>query len=261
MNLGPVRAVQRVLRSLRVPRDVRVAHAAHRIVAQLLVLDQSLHHVDAKTVGAALEPEPDHAVNRRDHFRISIIQVGLLLEEHVQVPRRRRRVVLPRAAAEVALPVGRRTLRRAGNPDVPVAFRIGARRPRLDEPRMLLRSVIRHQIDNHANPAAMRRRDQPIERRQIAELRMDAAVVADVVAPVVERRRVDRVQPDRVDADRLEIVEMRGDAVEVADAVAVRIGERARIDLVEDGASPPIYRVLRKPRRWIPPQILPQHPV
>ena len=86
----------------------------------------------------------------------------------------------------------------------------------------------------------MRLREQPIEGGEIAEVRMDAAVVADVVAPVVERRRVDRVQPDRIDAERAQIVEMRGDAVEIADAVAVRIGKRARIDLIEDGALPPL---------------------
>ena len=105
---------------------------------------------------------------------------------------------------------------------------------------MLVRSVIRHQVEDDANAAAMRLGDQAIERREVAEIRMDAAVVADVVAPIIERRRVDRAQPDRVDAERLEIVEMRGDAVEVADSVAVRIGETARIDLVEDRALPPL---------------------
>ena len=100
--------------------------------------------------------------------------------------------------------------------------------------------MVGHQVDNHADAAAMRLREQAIEGGEIAELRMDSAVVADVVAPVVERRRVDRVQPDRIDAERAQIVEMRGDAVEIADAVAVRIGKRARIDLIEDGALPPL---------------------
>ena len=140
------------------------------------------------------------------------------------------------------------TIRRTGNPDVPVALGIGARRARLDEPRMLIRSMIRHEIDDHADAAAMRLRQQAIERGEVAEVRMDAAVVADVVAPVVERRRVDRVQPDRIDAERAQVVEMRGDAVEIADAVAVRIGERARIDLVEDGALPPLKQPSRSRR-------------
>src|SRR5258705_631748 len=111
---------------------------------------------------------------------------------------------------------------------------------------MLIRRVIRNEIYNHADTALMRRGDQPIECREIAEVGMDTAVVADVVTPIGERRRVNRIQPDRIDAERvrasIEIVEMRGDAVEVADAVAIRIGERARIDLVEDGALPPFER-------------------
>ena len=79
----------------------------------------------------------------------------------------------------------------------------------------------------------MRLCDQPIEGGEIPEIRVDAAIVADVVAPVVERRRIDGVQPDGVDAERvrcavIEIVEMRGNAVEIADAVSVRIGKRAQ---------------------------------
>ena len=68
---------------------------------------------------------------------------------------------------------------------------------------MLIRSMVRHQIDDHADAAPMRLRYQPIERREIAEVGMDTAVVADVVAPVFERRRVDGIQPDGVDAERL----------------------------------------------------------
>ena len=104
----------------------------------------------------------------------------------------------------------------------------------------LIRRMVRHEIDDHANAAAMSLRYEAIERGKIAEVGMDAAVVADVVAPVLERRRVDGIQPDGVDAERLEIVEMRGDAVEVADAVAVRVGKRARINLIEDASLPPL---------------------
>ena len=48
-------------------------------------------------------------------------------------------------------------------------------------------------------------------------------VVADVVADVVPGRRVDRRQPDRVDAETVgaEVVEVVDDAGQVADAVAV----------------------------------------
>src|SRR5579872_1711007 len=78
---------------------------------------------------------------------------------------------------------------------------------------------------------------------------MNAAIIANVVAPILERRWIDRAQPDRIDAERgrspvVEIIEMRGDTVEVADSVAIRIRKTTRIDLVEDGLLPPNARHL-----------------
>jgi len=50
----------------------------------------------------------------------------------------------------------------------------------------------------------------------------DGAVIADVVAVVVVGRLVDRVQPDDVYAQALDVVQPGGDAAEVADAIARR---------------------------------------
>src|ERR1700683_2065703 len=114
---------------------------------------------------------------------------------------------------------------------------------------MLVRSVIRDQVNNDPNVAAMRLGDQPIETFQRAELGMDAAIVANVVAPILERRGIDWAQPDRIDAERrrsavVKIIEMRGNAVEVADSVTIGVGKTARINLVEDGLLPPFARHL-----------------
>ena len=68
---------------------------------------------------------------------------------------------------------------------------------------------------------------------------MDPGVVGDVVAPVDVGRRVHRVEPDRVDAEPLEVLEAAGYPGEVADPVVVRVRERARVDLVQHGVSPP----------------------
>ena len=77
------------------------------------------------------------------------------------------------------------------------------------------------------------------ERLHVAEERVDAAVVGDVVAAVLHRGRVEGADPERVDAERLEVAEAPGDAVEVAGAVAVGVLEGARVDLVEDAGLPP----------------------
>ena len=49
-----------------------------------------------------------------------------------------------------------------------------------------------------------------------AEARVDAVVVGDVVAVVAPRRRLERRQPERVDAEALEVVEPAGEPLEVA---------------------------------------------
>jgi hypothetical protein len=82
------------------------------------------------------------------------------------------------------------------------------------------------------------RGDERVEVGKRAVDGIDRVVVGDVVAEVGVRRRVDRRQPDGVGAEVLDVVEPRGDPAQVADAVAVRVLEGARVDLVDDGVRP-----------------------
>jgi hypothetical protein len=47
-------------------------------------------------------------------------------------------------------------------------------------------------------------------------------------------------EPDDVDAKLLKIIEVLGDAFEVADAVVVAVGVAPGIDLIEDSVLPPL---------------------
>ena len=66
-------------------------------------------------------------------------------------------------------------------------------------------------------PRRVQRGDQLVELRQRAEQRVDALVVADVVAVVGLRRRVDRREPQDVDAEVGQVVQALQDAAEVTD--------------------------------------------
>ena len=79
-----------------------------------------------------------------------------------------------------------------------------------------------------------------------AVVRVDPVEVGDVVAAVAKRRGVERQQPDAVDPEPLQVVELLLEAAEVARAVVVPVEERARVDLVEDGRLEP-ERVLLEP--------------
>jgi hypothetical protein len=81
--------------------------------------------------------------------------------------------------------------------------------------------------------------EQRVEVVERPEGRVDVLVVAHVVAGVVLRRGIDRREPEHVDAEPGQVVEPPRDAGQVADPIAVRVGEAARIDLVDDRALPP----------------------
>ncbi len=66
--------------------------------------------------------------------------------------------------------------------------------------------------------AALRKSLEVVE---IAVAGMDGSVVSDVVAIVAQRRGKERHQPDGVDAQFLQVVELLGQAAKIADAVAL----------------------------------------
>ena len=98
---------------------------------------------------------------------------------------------------------------------------------------MILRGVVGHQVDDDPQAVRMRLRDQCLALVQGAEHRVDVAVVGDVVARIGLRRGIERAQPDRVDTQLRQVRQLRPNAVQIADAVAVGIGKAPRIDLVD----------------------------
>jgi hypothetical protein len=101
------------------------------------------------------------------------------------------------------------------------------------------RGVVDDEVGDHADAAAVRGLDEVAEVLDRAVVGMDVEEVGDVVAPVAERARVHRQQPDAVDAEPLEVVELLLHAAQVAGAVAVRVEVAADVDLVEEGALEP----------------------
>jgi hypothetical protein len=94
--------------------------------------------------------------------------------------------------------------------------------------------VVGHPVEQDAEAPFVRCGQQPVERGQPAETRVDVAVVGDVVAAVDAGARVDRRQPERVDTEPGQVVEPCGDPVEVAGTGTGRVQEGPGIDLVHD---------------------------
>ena len=216
-------------------------------VGQGRVLEQPVCHVDAQPGGAAVEPEPDDLLEIAVDRRVAPVPVGLALVEQVQVPLAGPAVRFgdprPRRAVEDRLPVvGRLVAARAA--PVPedehlalgAAGRGGQRRA---EGGMLGRAVVRHEVHDHPDAVLSRRGDQLVEAGQRPEAPVHVAVIADVVAAVRQRGRVERRHPDGVHPELRQIRQARAHAGEIPDAVAVRIREASRVHLVDNRLLPP----------------------
>ena len=107
------------------------------------------------------------------------------------------------------------------------------------EPRVLIGGVIRHDVEQHPDSQLVRFGDQCLRLCQSAVSGFDLAIVGDVIAGVGHRRRIPGVDPDRVDTQLRQVRQTAPQPCDIADAVAVSVGEAADVDLVHDGGLPP----------------------
>ena len=76
-----------------------------------------------------------------------------------------------------------------------------------------------------------------------AEYRVHAAIVRHVVAKILHRRGKEGRQPDGIHVQAGDVIEFGGYPRQVTNAIAIGIVEAAWINLINDGATPPV-RVL-----------------
>jgi len=69
---------------------------------------------------------------------------------------------------------------------------------------------------------------------------IDIDIVGDVVAEILHRRGEEGRNPDGVGTETGNMRQPVGDALEIADAVAIGVLIGARVDLIDHGAAPPI---------------------
>ena len=219
---------------------------AEVVIGQTLGLDQSVSDVDTEPVDAPLHPEAQEGAEVLVDVLVGPVEVGLLGGEQVEVvptavpaAAGERLNRLPGGAPEQRAPVVRGAVVAVAE-DVAVALG-GARACGQGgaEPFVLVGGVVGHQVDDHADAGFVEIGDEGVEVFQGSVLEGQIEVVGDVVAGVDLGRGVERRKPHGIDTERGQVVDVPADALDVADPVAVGVGEGAGIDLVDDGVAPP----------------------
>src|SRR5687767_4164075 len=81
-------------------------------------------------------------------------------------------------------------------------------------------------------------------------LRIDRLVRRDVVSIIAQRRGIERQQPDRRHAERLDVVELVHQTLEVTVAVRVAVAERLDVSLINDRVLVPERVVIHRIASW-----------
>ena len=187
------------------------------LAVRALALEEVGHGVEAEAVEAEVEPEAQRVEHRLLDLGVVVVEVGLVAEEAVPVVRAG--LLVPRPVRRLG--VGEDDPRLfvllvRVRPDVPVALGVVRARARLLEPRVVARRVVHDEVGDDAQPALVRGLDELADVLDRPVVGMDVVVVGDVVAAVAQRRLVHRQQPDAVDAEPLQVVELLDQPAEVA---------------------------------------------
>jgi hypothetical protein len=244
------------------PAGILLVHVAAQLLEELVGAGQVLavgalllvevgDGVEAHTVDAHIQPELHRLEHSPVDGRILEVQIGLVRVEAVPVVSPSHRIPRPVALLEVLEddPGVFVLLGRVG-PDIELAGgRAGLGAAGALEPGMLVGGMVADELGDHLEAAAMGLADELAHVLDGAVRGIDLVVVGDIVAVVAQRRGVEGQQPDRGDAELLQIIKAGCEALEVADAVAVTIGEGAHVDLVDDRVFVPEWVLGRRGRQ------------
>ena len=212
---------------------VKTAAIAFKIVFIDLRLGDHVDHIESEPLDALGFPEAQDVGHFFPHSRILPVQVCLHHIIQVQIPLAQPGHILPCRPAELGHPVGGIAVRGAVLEDVVVlVFLIPGQR--FLEPHVLGGGMVEHHVQHQTDAALICFPDQlfQIFHRPVAGV--DGAVVRHVIAVIPLRRGKERGQPEHIHTQVGQIVQLAGNAFQVAKAVPVGIAERLRIDLVHN---------------------------
>src|SRR5256885_15359605 len=108
---------------------------------------------------------------------------------------------------------------------------------------MLIGGVVGYKVQDELEVALVGLLKQGVQVRQGSEERMDIGVIANIIAKIGHRRRIDGREPDRVNAEPAQIVQFAGDSREIPYPIAIAIEKTPRVDLINHTRLPPGERM------------------
>ena len=210
-----------------------------RIIRLLFIVQEGVGDIQPEAVHAAIQPQVQHLQRRFARALCSSSSAwaagaGTCGDNIAAAPADRTRQDRRTPTASCWAPCHRFTI----GPYMPVhLFRITVAAG--GESSMFITGMRQHLVQDNLQAARMGGIHKPGEVLQRAIVGMDVFIVRNVIGPVAVRRRMDRRQSDRIHAQRLDIIQLSGQADKVALPVAITVAKAADINLIDRRATPP----------------------
>src|SRR5437667_4778100 len=119
---------------------------------------------------------------------------------------------------------------------------------------MLVRGMVDDKLGDHAQAATVGFAQKPPNVPERTVGGMNVAVVGNIIAFVFQRRGAKRQEPDRRYTEIADVIELLGQAGEVANAIAIAVLESADMNFIDDGVLVP-ERVILELRLFPGPRV------
>src|SRR6266436_8584689 len=104
---------------------------------------------------------------------------------------------------------------------------------------MLIRGVIGHKVQDDLEVMLVGLLKQSVQVCQGSEERMDIGVIANIIAKIAHRRRIDGGEPESVNAEPVQVVQLPHNTKKISHAVPIAIEKTAWVDLINHPRLPP----------------------
>ena len=210
------------------------------IVGETLGLGNEGDDVLTEAVYAHVQPEAENVLHFFTNQRIVHVQIRLLDGEQVHIVFLSHLVPLPCLTLKQGIPVvGQLAARFCGAPDIVIGVGVDTLTALL-EPFVLHTGVVDHQVHDDLHAPRVGTVQHFFEGFHAAEFGGNVVVVGDVIAAVHPGGGIERGEPDAVAAQRLDIIQLLVDPVQVAHAVAVAVLEGTGPNLIEHHVLVPL---------------------
>ena len=155
-------------RKLSIQSGSKILHDRVRLwqifAIRALPFHQVRNRVQAECVHSHFQPELHHVPHLFAHGGIVVVQIRLMAEKAVPIVLLGNWVPSPVGELGIQKDDSRATIPSVSlTPDVPIPFRVVKRTARLLKPRMLIRSMVQHHLDDYANAALVGRFEEDFE--------------------------------------------------------------------------------------------------